>query len=230
MKTTKEFRKRMIIALVIFICSVALMGLIYMANNKPYVYINPGIVTSIVPQATPTIETVRINRTLKPYLPSHAANYSRPMHRTFGVTLPTQPMRGMYETSKASTQSVGGGGNGICATSTGSRGKSTNRGIQYTNGTNNSVAMPVTTFTAMASTRQVAQPAAQQAPQMARMAAAPRFAPGPPPPPNPGGGELPGDHQLVEQPIGDGLWILMLMAVGYMIAKQMTRRKAGHLL
>lgn len=224
MKTTKEFRKRMIIALVIFICSVALMGLIYMANNKPYVYINPGIVTSIVPQATPTIETVRINRTLKPYLPSHAANYSRPMHRTFGVTLPTQPMRGMYETSKASTQSVGGGGNGIYATSTGSRGKSTNRGIQYTNGTNNSVAMPVTTFTAMASTRQVAQPAAQQAPQMARLSVAPRQVPGPP------GGNPPDDHQLVEQPIGDGLWILMLMAVGYMIAKQMTRRKAGHLL
>ena len=224
MKTTKWFRKRMVLALVVFICGVALMGLIYMANNKPYVYINPGIVTSIVPQATPTIETVRISRTLKPYLPSHAANYSRPMHRTFGVTLPTQPMRGMYETSKASTQSVGGGGNGIYATSMGSRGKSTHRGSQYTNGTNNSVAMPVTTFTAMASTRQVAQPAAQQAPQMARLSVAPRHAPGPP------GGNPPDDHQLVEQPIGDGLWILMLMAVGYMIAKQMTRRKAGHLL
>ena len=45
MKTTKWFRKRMVLALVVFICGIALMGLVYIVNNKPYVYINPGIVT-----------------------------------------------------------------------------------------------------------------------------------------------------------------------------------------
>ena len=46
MKTTKWFRKRMVLALVVFICGIALMGLVYIVNNKPYVYINPGIVTT----------------------------------------------------------------------------------------------------------------------------------------------------------------------------------------
>ena len=89
--------------------------------------------------------------------------------------------------------------------------------------------MPMTSFLTMADRRQVAKPEAKEAPQMARLAVAPMHAPGPPTI----GGEdpLPGDQQLVEheQPLGDGLWILLLMAVGYVIAKQMTRQKAGHL-
>ena len=72
--------------------------------------------------------------------------------------------------------------------------------------------MPLATFTAMASTREVAPPEAKQAPQMARMAVAPLHAPGPP---NPGGGgDLPGEHQLVEQPVGDAILpLLMLLGV-----------------
>lgn len=213
MRTTKEFRKRMVIALVVFICGIALMGLIYIANNKPYVYINPGIVTSASTTEPRPIETVRVSRQLKPYLPAHAMNYSR-SNRSFGLSMPTMPMRGMYETSRAKVQNVGSGTNGVYATS-GSSQNSSKRGIQYYSG-GSGVVMPMTTFTSMASARQVAQPEAQQAPQMARMAAAPRrIGPTPPPPPNPGGEELPGDHQLVDQPVGEGLWILLLMACAY---------------
>jgi hypothetical protein len=71
----------------------------------------------------------------------------------------------------------------------------------------------------------MAAPEASEAPSMATTTG-PRHAPGPP---DIGGGDLPGDHQLTEQPVGDGLWILLLLAIGYMIAKQMTRRSAGHL-
>ena len=107
---------------------------------------------------------------------------------------------------------MGSGSNCVYATTGSSSRSSSKRGIQY--GASSGVE-PMTTFTSMASARQVAQPEAQQAPQMARMAAAPRFAPGPPPPPNPGGEELPGGNQLVDQPVGEGLWILLLMAAGY---------------
>lgn len=212
MKTTKWFRKRMVLALVVFICGIALMGLVYIVNNKPYVYINPGIVTSAPTTTTRPIESVRASRQLKPYLPAHMNSYTR-SHRSFGLSIPSVPMRGMYETSRAKVQHVGSGTNGVYATTGSSSRSSSQRGIQY--GASSGVVMPMTTFTSMASARQVAQPEAQQAPQMARMAAAPRFAPGPPPPPNPGGGELPGDHQLVEQPVGEGFWILLLMAAGY---------------
>ena len=210
MKTTKWFRKRMVLALVVFICGIALMGLVYMVNNKPYVYINPGIVTTAQTTTTRPIESVRASRQLKPYLPAHAISYTR-SHRSFGLSIPSVPMRGMYETSRAKVQHVGSGSNGVYATTGSSSRSSSKHGIQY--GASSGVVMPMTTFTSMASVRQVAQPEAQQAPQMARMAAAPRAAIGPPPPP--GGGELPSDHQLVDQPVGEGLWILLLMAAGY---------------
>ena len=223
MKTTKEFRKRMVIAVVVLICGVALMGLIYIANNKPFIYISPGIVTSAPTMGVPTIESVRMNRTLRPYVPSHTVSYTQQTHPMFGLTLPMQGMRGIHETSRARMQSIGGGNSGGSGMSTGSRGRSSRgSGVQYGGG--GSVAMPMTSFIAMADTRQVAKPAAKEAPQMARLAVAPMHAPGPP------NVTPPDEHQLVEQqPIGDGVWMLLLMAVGYVIAKQMTRQKAGHL-
>ena len=59
MKTTKWFRKRMVLALVVFICGIALMGLVYIVNNKPYVYINPGIVTTAPTTTTRPMEIMR---------------------------------------------------------------------------------------------------------------------------------------------------------------------------
>ena len=160
MKTTKWFRKRMVLALVVFICGIALMGLVYIVNNKPYVYINPGIVTSAPTTTTRPIESVRASRQLKPYLPAHMNSYTR-SHRSFGLSMPSVPMRGMYETSRAKVQHVGSGTNGVYATTGSSSRSSSQRGIQY--GASSGVVMPMTTFTSMASARQVAQPEAQQA-------------------------------------------------------------------
>ena len=159
MKTTKWFRKRMVLALVVFICGIALMGLVYIVNNKPYVYINPGIVTSAPTTTTRPIESVRASRQLKPYLPAHMNSYTR-THRSFGLSMPSVPMRGMYETSRAKVQHVGSGTNGVYATTGSSSHSSSQRGIQYSTGSG--VVMPMTTFTSMASARQVAQPEAQQ--------------------------------------------------------------------
>ena len=88
---------------------------------------------------------------------------------------------------------------------------SASRGINYSG----SITMPMTTFVAMASVRQVAQPEATEAPQMA---APIRKAPGPPQPPGP----LPEDNQLIEhpEPVGDAVWLLMLLALAFGIVRK----------
>jgi hypothetical protein len=79
--------------------------------------------------------------------------------------------------------------------------------------------MPVTTFVSVASSRQMAQPEAQEAPEVAQVLA--RKAPGPPNPTDP----LDEQHQLVEQPIGNALWLLLLMAIGYAAFRQRGKKR-----
>ena len=77
--------------------------------------------------------------------------------------------------------------------------------------------MPATSFVTLSSRRVLADAGAQEAPQMAEMAAAPiRHAPGPPNIDGP----LPEDQQLVEHtPLPDGTIALALMVLIYAFSR-----------
>ena len=214
----RSTRIKWVIALAVVVSGIWFMGVFYVLTYKPDVYIAPGTIGGSLPTAAPVMKSIPT------YRPSRAHNVYRPAR--YGAqraqrpaAVPMQSMR-IRTTSSAQVHSIGGGGNGGGASSSGA--SSSQRGIIYSTA---SVAMPQTNFLALASSRQMAAPEASEAPSMATTTG-PRRAPGPP---DIGGGDLPGDHQLTEQPVGDGLWILLLLAIGYMIAKLMTRRSAGHL-
>ena len=220
MKLDKKFRKQLVWAAVVFVLSISLMSAIYILGNKPYVYINPGITMSA---PSPVGE---------PYRPvglsSGQTSFGRRTAST-SYSLASKPASsadfsfdGLYLTSKAETHSVGGGNGGYVPMAVNHN--TSSRGIVVSGG--GAVTMPITNFVSMAATRQIALPAAEDAPQMAKLA--PRHAPGPPQPPGGGGGGLPDDHQLVEHPIGEP-WILIIMASLYALAQFMflKRRKAA---
>lgn len=192
----KRFRIQLVIALVVLICGVSLMGLIYIMFNKPEVYVNPGV---IVTQPSPVSSPVQPLRSSSGILRDYPYSYTMsPMPNATAPKAAMQPSRGLYATSGAQVHSVGGGtGYGIATTSS----TQTQRGISYTTTT-------VTTFATFAmNSRQVAAPEAQYAPEMARLVSEPHRAPGPP---DLGGGEAPGDQQLVEHPIGSPLVLVMM--------------------
>lgn len=209
----KGFRIQLLIAFIVLVCGVSLIGLIYMISTKPVTYVTPGVVSVPSPVATP----------MRPvYSAAKISAHSSMMHHSPYV-LPTishttQPSAaatssfGLYLTSSAEVHSVGGGGMGIATTSQGT----SERGINH----NGAVGMPVTNFVALAASRQIAQPEAQEAPQMASMASSPvRRAPGPPNPPGP----LPEDHQLVEHPLGDAVLPMLLCAAVYGVCCMLYR-------
>lgn len=217
-RINKKFRKQLIWAGVVFVLSISLMSAIYILGNKPYVYINPGITMSAPsPVGVPyhpggfSYGSTGLGRhaVSTPY--SMSAQPSMSENSSFG---------GIYLTSNARVHSVGGGG-GMAMTA--SHNSSSRRNVVSGGG---AAAMPISSFIALASTRQVAPPAAEEAPQMAKLA--PRHAPGPPQPPGGGGGGLPEGYQLVEHPIGEP-WILVIMAALYALARFMffKRRKAA---
>ena len=212
----KRFRIQLVMAFIVFVCGVSLMGVIYIVFNKPEVYVNPGIVVS-----SPSPVAVPMNP-----MYSYSLFRSRQVHPVYSIQTPrhqypsaTMPAyKGLYTTSSARVQSVGGGSNpyAIATTSQGS----SSRGISYSGGIQTT--MPAATFVALASQRQVAEPAAADAPQMARLVSGPRRAPGPP-----SGPVQPGydGHQLVEQPAGDAVWPLVAMLLAYALARVYKRNK-----
>lgn len=207
----KRFRIQLVWALIVLICGVSLMGMVYLVFNKPEVYINPGIVvTQPSPVAEPAAPLAPRGGSA-PQSMFHHTSYSYTYHSPETNSF-TGTGKGLYLHSSAEVRSVGGGGNGAWATA-GSSGSGSSRGIIYTQSTG--ATMPMTSFVAVASTRQVSQPEAQEAPQMARMAS-PKRAPGPPTPTGP----LPGEQQLVEHPIGDAVLPLLLLAIGYMVYRR----------
>ena len=207
----KRFRIQLVWALIVLICGVSLMGMVYLVFNKPEVYINPGIVvTQPSPVAEPAAPLAPRGGSA-PQSMFHHTLYSYTYHSPETNSF-TGTGKGLYLHSSAEVRSVGGGGNGAWAAA-GTSGSSSSRGIIYTQSTG--ATMPMTSFVAVASTRQVSQPEAQEAPQMARMAS-PKRAPGPPNPPGP----LPGEQQLVEHPIGDAVLPLLLLAIGYMVYRR----------
>lgn len=213
----KRFRIQLVIAAIVLVCGVSLMGMVYLVFNKPYTPINPGITVSAPsPVAAPISPVARSTRFARA---TYHTNYSTPSYnpmRSSSAHVGTST-RGLYLTSSARVHSVGGGGNGGHGMATTSR-SSSNRGIVYST---TSVTMPQTNFLAMADTRQMAQPAAQQAPQLARLAS--RQAPPPPQPPG-GEGGLSEENQLVEHPIGEP-WILVLFAALYAVVHIMIKRR-----
>lgn len=208
----KRFRIQLVIAGIVFICGVSLMGLVYILFNKPEVYINPGILVSAPsPVAMPVQPTwLRSPIFARPRSLSYSTQTMKNQH-----TSPAMPSYtgGLYMTSGAQVHSIGGGGGngyGIATTSGGSSG----RGIRSTA---SSVAMPATTFIALASQRRIAEPAASEAPQMARLASRPFHAPGPPTGPVQPGQD---GHQLVESPVGGAVIPLILFALGYIVYRR----------
>ena len=200
----KAFRIQILIALLVLICGTALMGIIYIVFSKPEVYVNPGVVVSKPSPVSMPVQPMRMSSYSLLHNTVHP--YSIPIApRTTAPTAAMQPSRGLYTTSSAHVQTVGGGaGHGIATTS----GGSAQRGISYTTNT-------VTTFATFAANRQVAAPEAQRAPEIATLASGPRRAPGPPTTT-----DLQEKDQLVEHsPVGTPL-VLALMAGVYAIVRK----------
>ena len=209
----KRFRIQLVWALIVLICGVSLMGMVYLVFNKPEVYINPGIV---VTQPSPVAEPVAPMAPRggsAPHSLFHHTSYSY-TYRSPETNSPMSTGKGLYLHSSAEVHSVGGGGNGAWGM-TSSSGSGSPRGIIYTQGMG--ATMPMTSFVAVASTRQVAQPEAQEAPLMVRMAS-PRRAPGPPSITELEEGQE--NHQLVEQPMGGAVIPLILFAIGYIVYRR----------
>ena len=204
MRLTKETRKRLILAGVVLICGVALMGLVYILFNKPEVYVSPGIVSKspslnsghITPSSS-LHRTTMLNR-VKTYRPPKSSRRS---------PLASQPTFHIWTTSSQTAHEAGGGFQTGLYTTTHSSAPS--RGITALT-TGNTLSMG--TFSSLASSRPLAQPEAQEAPMMAQLSVAPKQAPGPPTVGDLTDGD---EHQLTEHPIGEGLWILLLMVMLY---------------
>lgn len=224
MNAKQQTRKRLVIAGVFLICSVSFMAMIYLFFNKPEVYVMPGVVVSKpAPVASPVASfPPRLNSRLP-----HAVTPGNKVSSYKQVT-PVVPKTSSYRiwtSSSAKVHDAGGGGSygssytaSGANTSGGSYGapsQRADRGINYSGAVN---AMPSTSFLALASSRPMAAPEAESAPQMARLAADPRRAPGPP---NTGDDPLPGDHQLVEHPVG-APWVMMFFALLYALYISLT--------
>lgn len=208
----KRFRIQLVIAAIVFVCGISLMGLVYIVFSKPDVYINPGIVVSHPsPVATPHVPTARRVTKFPPRLHHQSIADMRTQARMESLAItPSSSAFAVHQQSNAQVSHVGSGfgGNSVAASS--GNHSSSQRGIQYSGATG--ATMPMTTFVALASSRTVSQPEASSAPMMAQTASAPMFnAPPPPQPPSP----LDPEHQLVEQPIGDAIIPLLLLALAY---------------
>lgn len=210
----KRFRIQLVWAAIVLICGVSLMAAVYLLFNKPEVYINPGVVVSSpAPVANPVSSGAPygISGTRAPfYHPSYSSSF-----RQADIRLSMSTGGGLYLHSSAEIHSIGGGGGSGSSGVGGSTGSaSSRRSVQPQGG---GMTMPMTSFLAVASTRQIAQPEAQEAPQMARMAS-PRRAPGPPTVTDLEEGQE--NHQLVETPVGSTAIPLLLFAIGYIVYRR----------
>ena len=199
---------KLVIACSLLVCCAALTGLLYIIFHKADVVVTSGqIVSAPSPLAVPAVPAQPIRYT-------YSIASSRQRTSSFPSTINRSDFR-ILSTAHVSAHSIGGG---QCQGQSFSS-SSTKRGITYAHNV-----MPLTTFTSMASVRQMALPEAHEAPLMAKMAASPHRAPGPP---DLGGDDPPpGDEQLIEhpQPIGNA-WILVLFGLIYMLSVTMNRKK-----
>ncbi len=209
----KKLRMKLVMAFAVAVCCLAIVGLWYILFYEEYVPVQAGyVVTAPSPVASPQISHRWESKIDLPDTHSRSDSYliTPTLFPTHG------PSMAMWKTSSAGVTVISGGGNAGIYAGSSSASSSSHRGIRYgsVSGT-----MPMTTFLAMASVREVSAPGAAQAPQMASIA--PRRAPGPP---NTGGSADP-DHQLVVQPVGDAAWPLACMAIAYALARILKRRR-----
>lgn len=213
-----EARRRRNKQMVTFICVVVLLntawGLYYLAfGPKPKPVFTPANTSSVHVSApsvvvTPSVPSAATRSHAMPtYTPARSSYQARPSYSS------NSSGWRVVQTSDQRMQSYGGGSGGAGNVSNGGS-NAGKRGISYGSG---SVAVPVTSFVALGSNRMIADAGAQEAPQMAKMAAAPiRHAPGPPSITDP----LPEDQQLIEHtPLPDGTIALALMVVIYAIGR-----------
>lgn len=204
----RSTRVKWVIALAVVTSAVWLVGLMYVISYKPEVHINPGTVATSVPAIySPNSNPIKVYTPLRAR--SHHFTYSPTLRTTHMPSASMHSTGGLFLTSKAQVHSVGGGNGNTNGVYTTSHGNTSNRGIQYSTA---SATMPQTNFLAVASSRQMADPQAANAPQMAKLASGPNHAPGPPNPTGP----LDPNNQLVEHaPIGDALIPLLLFALAF---------------
>lgn len=202
------------IAFIVLVCGASLLGLIYILFSKPSVPVTPGVVVSSPsPVATPHLPfQFSTHSPITGKAPAHVPGNKFALKPK--MTTPSGARTSIWTLSSAKISNSGscvGSSNGNAHISSGNH-VSPQRGITTTSA---NVAMPMSTFIALASTRMVAEPDAQQAPQMAKTASIKNA----PPPPDPGTG-LDEDHQLVEHPIGDFVLPLLIFAMGYIVYKR----------
>lgn len=207
----KSFRTRIVIALIVLVCGVSVIEVLHIINVKTEKAVSSSVVVSRPSPIAVPIQPMRSRGNLVTHAPIQ--NTSDLTHDYAVPSVVTSSSFRLYTTSSVHVQSVGGGSS-VQGTANTSHGSSS-RGISYS-----TAAMPMTTFVAMASSRQVAAPEAQTAPEMAQMAAAPRHTPGPPTITDP-----PEEHQLVEQPVTDALIPLLMLGIGYALLILLRRRK-----
>ena len=211
----KRFRIQLLIAGIVFICGVSLMGLIYILFNKPFVAYVPNVtVSSPSPVAMPHMP-YRSNYPRR--VEGTSVRTKSDIHVENHMMMPSVSPYLVVQLSDAHISNIGNGFGG----STGVASSSGSRRSSHSSATA-SVAMPMTTFVAIASTRQVAEPEAANAPAMAKTATAPLTAPGPPNP----GGPLSPDDQLIEHlaPIGDAMLPMLLLVAVYCATRVYRRR------
>lgn len=213
-----EARRRRNKKLVTFICVVVLLnsawGIYFLLYGpKPQPVFTPANTSSVHVSApsvvvTPSVPSAATRSHAMPtYTPARPSYQARPSYSS------NSSGWRVVQTSDQRMQSYGGGSGGAGNVSNGGS-NAGKRGISYGSG---SVSMPATSFVTLSSRRVLADAGAQEAPQMAEMAAAPiRHAPGPPNIDGP----LPEDQQLVEHtPLPDGTIALALMVLIYAFSR-----------
>lgn len=208
----RHFKLQLIIAFIVLLLGTALISFVYMLSKADDPTVHAGyVLTSPSPTAVPLIPRKSISHT-RSYESTNASRQYTQSSATQLNNMLALPVNGLYTTSGHKVNIV--------------TNADVNSPISFTHsskrrGVNNSAIniMPVTSFIAMATTREIASPGAQDAPQMASMA--PRRAPGPPTVTD---DDLNEENQLVEQPIGAS-WVLLLFALAYLIKAVIKREK-----
>ncbi len=213
-----EARRRRNKKLVTFICVVVLLnsawGIYFLLYGpKPQPVFTPANTSSVHVSApsvvvTPSVPSAATRSHAMPtYTPARPSYQARPSYSS------NSSGWRVVQTSDQRMQSYGGGSGASGGVSSGGGSHKQSPSI----GGGGSVSMPATSFVTLSSRRVLADAGAQEAPQMAEMAAAPiRHAPGPPNIDGP----LPEDQQLVEHtPLPDGTIALALMVLIYAFSR-----------
>lgn len=219
-----EARRRRNKKLVTFICVVVLLnsawGIYFLLYGpKPQPVFTPANTSSVHVSApsvvvTPSVPSAATRSHAMPtYTPARPSYQARPNYSS------NSSGWRVVQTSNQRLQSYGGGGGASGGVSSGGGSHKQSPSI----GGGGSVSMPATSFVTLSSRRVLADAGAQEAPQMAEMAAAPiRHAPGPPNITDP----LPEDQQLIEHtPLPDGTIALALMVVMYAIGRFFVEKR-----